>query len=116
MRGFSSFTLGPLDSRGKPNGGNVLVTGSFALIFPNYIWDNMRTSLFVDGGNVYSVLNNKAFGGQSTNAGPPMYSVGLEADLLTPFGPLELSLARGIRPAGSHEQLQAFNFAIGANF
>jgi outer membrane protein insertion porin family len=85
------------------------------MIFPNYISDSIRTTAFVDAGNVYSSLNNKGFGGQSTNSGPLRYSAGLEADCITPFGPVELSLAMPIRKL-SHDKLEPFQFALGANF
>jgi outer membrane protein insertion porin family len=89
--------------------------GSVGMIFPNYMGDNLRTTLFVDAGNVYTSLNNRGFGGQSTTSGPIRYSVGLEADCLTPFGPIELSLATPIarRP---HDKSDVFQFAMGANF
>lgn len=114
VRGFLGYTLGPLDSTGKAYGGNILVDGSLALIFPNFVSDSVRTSVFVDAGNVYSSLNNKKFGGLSTNSGPIRFSVGLEVDLLTPFGPIELSLAHPFRRP--HDKKEVFQFALGANF
>lgn len=114
VRGYQGFTLGPHDSLGNPFGGNALIDASVALIFPNYLSDSLRTSVFVDGGNVYSTRNNRNFGGLSTNSGPIRYSSGIEADWLTPFGPIELSLAKSFRQP--HDQGEAFQFALGANF
>ncbi len=85
IRGYQGYTLGPRDSNFHPFGANILTDGSIGLIFPNYISDNLRTSAFLDAGNVYSSLNNRSFGGQSSNSGPIRYSVGIEADWLTPF-------------------------------
>lgn len=114
VRGYQGFTLGPRDSAGNPFGGNLLVDGSIGLIFPNYISDNVRTTFFIDAGNVYSSLNNRAFGGQSTTSGPIRFSTGLEVDWLTPFGPVELSLAKPfLRP---HDRNEPFQFLLGANF
>ncbi|HVE44802.1 MAG TPA: outer membrane protein assembly factor BamA [Gammaproteobacteria bacterium] len=115
VRGYRGFTLGPRDSSGNPFGGNALTTASLALIFPNFITDNLRTSVFVDAGNVYSTAGNRSFGGQSTDAGPIRYSSGLEGDLLTPFGPIEVSLAARLnkRP---HDDAEAFQFAMGTSF
>lgn len=116
VRGFAPATLGPDDSLGNPYGGNILTTASIGLIFPNFISESLRTSFFVDAGNVYTSLNNRAYGGQSTMSGPIRYSFGLEADVLSPFGPIELSVARGIRDKHDHDQLQFFQFSLGANF
>lgn len=114
VRGYEGYTLGPRDSRGNANGGNMLADASLGLIFPNYISDNLRTSVFVDAGNVYSSLNNRSFGGSSTNAGPIRYSAGIEADWITPFGPITISVAKPFRRP--HDKMEPFQYAIGANF
>lgn len=115
VRGYQGYTLGPRDSIGNPFGANMLADGSVGLIFPNYVSDNLRTTAYLDGGNVYSSADNRRFGGESTNSGPIRYSVGVEADWLTPFGPIELSLAQPLnrRP---HDDRETFQFALGANF
>ena len=115
VRGYEAFTLGPNDSNGKAFGGNMLVDASIGLIFPNYISDNLRTSVFLDGGNVYTSLNNRGYGGKSTNSGPIRYSAGLEADLLTPFGPVALSFASPLNKRHGDSQ-QIFQLSLGANF
>lgn len=114
VRGFQGYTLGPLDSRGQAYGANMLADASVSLIFPNFITDSLRTSVFVDAGNVYGSNNNRSFGGFSTNSGPIRYSVGIEADWLTPFGPIQLSLAKPFLRKG--DQKDVFQFALGANF
>lgn len=115
VRGYSGYTLGPQDSNGLAMGGNMLADASVGLIFPNGISENLRTSFFVDAGNVYTSLNNTGFGGQSTNSGPIRYSAGVEADLLTPIGPVVLSLAQPINRQ-PHDSRETFQFALGANF
>ncbi|EKD70022.1 MAG: hypothetical protein ACD_46C00671G0010 [uncultured bacterium] len=115
VRGYQAFNLGPRDSNYQAFGGNMLADASVGLIFPNYLSDSLRTSAFFDAGNVYTSLNNRGFGGQSTNSGPIRYSVGIEADWLTPLGPIKLSLAQPIatRP---HDKRDSVQFALGANF
>ncbi|OGT35201.1 MAG: outer membrane protein assembly factor BamA [Gammaproteobacteria bacterium RIFCSPHIGHO2_12_FULL_37_14] len=115
VRGYEGYTLGPQDSLDNAYGGNMLADASLGLIFPNYISDNLRTSVFVDAGNVYTSLNNRGFGGSSTMSGPIRYSAGIEADWITPFGPIELSLAKPINPHKGDDE-QWFQFALGANF
>lgn len=115
VRGYQGFTLGPRDSNYMAYGGNMLATASVGLIFPNYLSDNLRTSAFFDAGNVYSSLNNRSFGGQSTNSGPIRFSAGIEADWLTPFGPIQLSLAQPVNPSRRDDR-EIFQFALGANF
>jgi outer membrane protein insertion porin family len=125
VRGYQIASLGPRDSKGNAFGGNILATASLALIFPNYLSDSLRTSVFVDAGNVYAIGNNRGFGCQtnknnrttcSTNSGPIRYSAGVEADLMTPFGPVSLSLAKALnhREGGDNEDI--FQFSLGANF
>jgi len=119
VRGYQGYTLGPRDSNGQAYGGNILIDASLGLIFPNYLSDSLRTSVFVDAGNVYSTANNKGFGCTggtcSTNSGPVRFSTGVEADVMTPFGPIAISLAQplNLRP---HDEQQTFQFALGANF
>lgn len=124
VRGYSPSTLGPRDSLGLAYGGTILADASIALILPNFISDNLRTSIFFDAGNVYLPYDNHRFGGSSTNAGPLRYSVGVEADWITMFGPIQLSLAKALNPKQGNprnprsisDDLEAFQFALGANF
>lgn len=115
VRGYQGYSLGPKDSNGNAFGANMLIDGSIGLIFPNYISDNLRTSVFVDGGNVYTSMDNRSFGGLSTDSGPLRYSAGIEADWLTPFGPIELALSQ---PLNLHkgDDMERFQFSLGANF
>lgn len=124
VRGYQTYTLGPRDSNDQAYGGNVLVDATVGLIFPNFISDNLRTSVFVDAGNVYSILNNRQFGCTqhpnittcSTNSGPVRFSVGIEADWLSPFGPIRLSLAQPLNMRQPPDKSEPFQFAISSNF
>ncbi|HTM63563.1 MAG TPA: outer membrane protein assembly factor BamA [Gammaproteobacteria bacterium] len=123
VRGYLGYNLGPRDSMNNAYGGNMLADASIALIFPNHLTDNMRTSVFVDAGNVYASRDNRNFGCQgtgvnqtcSTNSGPIRFSMGIEADWLTPLGPIQLSLAVPINPQ-LHDKREVPQFAMGANF
>lgn len=118
VHGYETNTLGPRDNFGKPTGGNLVATGSVALIFPNYISDNFRTSIFVDGGNVWNTFNNRNVGGFAS--GPLRFSSGIEGDWLTMFGLINVSLAKALNAkhggAAGGDREEIFQFSLGANF
>ncbi len=111
VRGYATNTLGPKDSLGQSLGGNFLAHGTVAFIFPNYISQSVRTSVFVDMGNVYQTKT----GAVSTGAGPLRYSAGLGVTWRSPFGPLNFSLAAPInKQTGDRDQI--FQFTMGTSF
>lgn len=115
VRGYSSNSLGPRDSNNQPLGGNILTSATVGIIFPNPISpDKLRTTAFVDAGNVYTQLS-QARGG--SGAGPLRYSAGISADWRVPVlnCMLDLSLARAINPQPA-DQLEFFQFNIGTSF
>lgn len=114
VQGYLGNSLGPQDSTTSPSGGNLLADASVGIIFPNPMDDTLRTSVFIDGGNVYETFDNRQYGG--TAGGPPRLSYGVEADWLTPLGMMiDLSLAEPIN-AEPHDKREAFQFSLGANF
>ena len=113
VRGFAGNTLGPKDNNGNPTGGNFLADASLGLVVPNYVSDNVRTTVFVDAGNAYQTYDNRRLGG--TGSGPLRYSAGVQVEWLSIMGPIDLSLARGIN-VKHKDSLEAFQFSLGANF
>lgn len=122
LPGYAGNSLGPKDSNGQRTGGNLLVNGSFGLIFPNYISDNLRTDVFVAAGNVYNTFDNRSLGG--TASGHIRASYGLEATWISPMGPIDISLAKAMNPVRAKQDqsgllsddVQVFDFSLGANF
>ena len=111
VRGFRENTLGPLDSKHRPFGGNLKVVGNAEVILPIPFTKNIRSfrvSSFIDGGNVYGV-------DEDFTLSELRYSAGLSAIWLSPLGVLSFSLAK---PLNSKEgdQLQLFQFTIGTTF
>ena len=53
VRGYRAGTLGPRDSFNNTIGGNTAVYGSIGLVIPNPIENYLRTTIYVDAGNVY---------------------------------------------------------------
>ena len=115
VRGYEGNTLGPKDSNGDPYGGNFLIDASVSLIFPNFISpDNLRTSWFVDGGQVYDMEGATQDDGFGTG-GNLRYSTGLDILWISPIGALEFTLAKALN-ADSGDHTQVFDFNIGASF
>lgn len=115
VRGYETNSLGPLDSNGDALGGNILTTASLGLVFPNFISpDKLRTTAFVDAGNVRST-QARAYSG--SNAGPLRYSAGISADWRVPVLNviLDISLAKALN-AQKGDQKQVFQFNIGTSF
>jgi outer membrane protein insertion porin family len=114
VRGYDSYSLGPLDNVGNALGGNFLVNGSAGLILPYPLSrDNVRTTLFVDAGNVYAKgISAPLTGSQS---GPMRYSGGVAVEWRSPFGPLAFSVAKPINQQPLDET-QIFQFTLSSSF
>lgn len=114
VRGFDSFSLGPLDNTGNALGANLLVNGTLGLVLPYPLSrDNIRTTIFSDAGNVFAKSTPAALTG--TNAGPLRYSAGVSIEWRSPFGPLAFSLAKALNPQPT-DQTQYFQFALSSGF
>lgn len=106
VRGYDDNTLGPRDSNFDPIGGNILTTGTLALIFPNPFPDQLRTSIFVDAGNVFH--NDIELGEIRTAAG-------LQFEWISPMGPIHFSFSKALNP-GKYDETKVFQFSLGASF
>lgn len=105
VRSLDDNSLGPLDSRGKPLGGNLLTTTGLELIFPNPLGEKVRSSLFMDAGNVFD--NQFAFSDIHLSGG-------MQIDWISPFGPLRFALGYPlIRFNG--DKPKAFQFSMGTS-
>ena len=114
VRGYDSYSLGPLDNMGNSMGANFLVNGTVGLIFPYPLSrDNIRTTLFADAGNVFAVGTPPALRG--TPAGDLRYSAGVSLEWRSPFGPLAFSVAKALNPQ-YNDQTQLFQFALSSGF
>lgn len=114
VRGYSSFGLGPQDNTGNAIGANLLVNGTAALIFPYPLSrDNVRTSVFVDAGNVFVRGTPAALAG--SDAGPLRYSAGISLEWRSPFGPLAFSVAKPLNKQPGDDE-QVFQFTLSSGF
>ncbi|MCY4473147.1 MAG: outer membrane protein assembly factor BamA [Kistimonas sp.] len=131
VRGYRDNTLGPRARRGSgvydPVGGNILMEGSVELLFPPPFVghsNRLRTSAFLDVGNVFSTQCGKRADAQnapleqacySPSFEHLRYSVGLGMTWLTPLGPLTFSLAKALKVERGDDP-QIFQFSLGAPF
>nr|WP_322740924.1 outer membrane protein assembly factor BamA [Endozoicomonas gorgoniicola] len=131
VRGYKDNTLGPKAKEYKGNsfnsiGGDFIFEGTAEILFPlPFVKDqrSLRTSLFLDFGNVY----NSSCGTSDGKANPDIvdcykpsfdqlrYSAGVGLTWITPLGPLTFSLAKALNPKGKDEK-QVFQFSLGAPF
>ena len=108
VRGYRSFSLGPLDELGNSTGGNRKLTGTAEILFPMPGAEqdrSLRLAAFIDGGQVYA---------DKIELGELRYAAGLALFWSSPLGPLRLSFARPLndRPGDRSQTLQ-FTFGTG---
>ena len=114
VRGFESFSLGPKDSNGNALGANLLVNGNAGIILPYPLSrDTIRTTVFLDVGNVFSVGTPLNIRG--TDPGPFRYSSGLSVEWRSPMGPLSFSVAKGFNKQ-QYDREEIFQFTISSGF
>ncbi|HKX38564.1 MAG TPA: outer membrane protein assembly factor BamA, partial [Burkholderiales bacterium] len=108
VRGYRSFSLGPLDELGNATGGNRKLNGTAEVLFPMPGAEqdrSLRLAAFIDGGQVYA---------GKIELGELRYAAGLALFWSSPLGPLRLSFARPLndRPGDRSQTLQ-FTFGTG---
>lgn len=106
VRGYDDNTLGPRDSNFNSVGGNILTNASVSIIFPNPFPDQLRTSLFVDGGNVFH---------NDIDLGDIRTAAGLQFEWISPMGPIHFSFSKALNP-GKFDETKVFQFSLGASF
>lgn len=129
VRGFKESTLGPLDDRRNPYGGNLLVANQFSLVIPtpSKLGNTTRISLFYDVGGVFSTGGVNFY----DKLGDPMdydfdydklkKSVGLGVEWLAPLGLLRFSYAVPLNADEETDRffgddVERFQFSIGNAF
>lgn len=114
VRGYDSYSLGPLDNFGNAMGANFLVNGSAGLILPYpFSRDTIRTTIFADAGNVFAESTPPPLTG--ILGGPMRYSAGVSLEWRSPFGPLAFSIAKALNPQ-PYDKTQYFQFALSSGF
>jgi len=129
IRGYKESWMGPLDSFGRPYGGNVLVASQLELIIPlpEKFSSQARASLFYDIGNVFNTGEVKF----TDKLGSPVEykpefdelrtSVGVAVQWLAPLGLFRFSYALPLNEFKGNDrfygdQIERFQFSIGQAF
>lgn len=110
VRGYEDNTLGPKDTSTNPIGGNIIGVGSVSLIVPNPFQDQLRTSIFVDAGNVFDDHNDHLIESRDIRV-----STGIQFEWISPMGPIHFSFAKALNP-GKFDETRVFQFSLGASF
>ncbi|HSF33422.1 MAG TPA: outer membrane protein assembly factor BamA [Candidatus Tectomicrobia bacterium] len=106
IRGYAPNRVGPLDSEGRPIGGDSLLVGSVELRFP--ISGDLGGVVFVDAGNVYSSSPGYDVGDLRVGVGP-----GIRYN--TPVGPFRLDFGIAVNPRAG-DAFGRLDFSIGQAF
>ena len=114
VRGYKEGSIGKkiYDSNAQDYityGGNKMISFGIDSYFPiPFIKqaDNYRLSAFVEGGSAFD---------DSINGGDLRYSAGFGALWLSPFGPLNISLAIPLNE-DEHDDIEKFQFGMGSSF
>jgi outer membrane protein insertion porin family len=114
VRGYKEGSIGKkvYDSDYKDyisNGGKTVIKGSVETFFPlpgMKKSESLRMSAFIDGGGVFD---------DSLSFSQMRYSMGIGGLWLSPFGPLNISLAMPLND-GQFDKTETFQFGMGTNF
>lgn len=114
VRGYESYSLGPIDNFGNSLGANLLINGSAGIVLPYpFSRETIRSTLFIDAGNVFAEGIPTNLTGSAS--GPLRFSGGISLEWRSPLGPLAFSVASPINPQ-PRDQAQYFQFSASTGF
>lgn len=125
VRGYKENSLGPLEDDGSPIGGRVLLLTNVELRFPfpYFAKYNFGGALFIDGGNVWSSVEEvepKHFNPFiASNEMTPLhyrYSIGCGIRYNTPVGPIRLDMGLPLNKTDDIEYDYLFHISLGQIF
>ena len=111
VRGYEFNSLGPQDSEGDAEGGNLQVIGTTEILFPIEALvsaDTFRLGVYFDIGNVFAAVDDY-------ETSELRQAVGISAKWFSVIGPIEFSYAFPLNDE-SGDDIQPFQFSLGAQF
>jgi len=99
VRGYKEDMVGPLDSSGNPQGGDLRILINNEFRFPIYRW--LGGVVFFDVGMVTPTISDFAF-----SAFYPGVGSGLR--ITTPIGPIRLDVGYGLRQVRNDDRIQVY--------
>jgi len=108
IRGFKTWTVGPLAPNGEVIGGDKEMLFNFEWIFPLIRQLKIKGLVFFDAGNAWDV-------GQAFLEGGLRTSAGFGFRWLSPMGPLRLEWGYNLQPKPGESQ-SSWDFAVGTFF
>lgn len=114
VRGYESYSLGPVDNFGNALGANLLLNGSAGIVLPYPLSrETIRSTLFIDAGNVFAEGIPANLTGSAS--GPLRFSGGIALEWRSPLGPLAFSVAAPINKQ-PRDEAQYFQFSASTGF
>lgn len=106
VRGYPYQKLGPLDSGGRPLGGESMVLGSVEVRYP--IWGELGGVVFLDMGNAYP--------NYEPDLGSLRFTTGLGLRYDTPVGPLRVDWGYQLNPPDAPISRWEYYLSVGQAF
>lgn len=116
LPGYQANTLGPKNPNDTSQalGGNVETLGGLNFILPEFISSKVRTSLFVDAGNIFQTDEISGISYESIGIQNLRVTTGIMVSWWSPLGaPLDFSLGFPLNKKPG-DQLSPFGFSFGA--
>ena len=108
IRGYRKNSLSPLDSEGKPLGGDFMLAGSSEIIFrPPVDVAQLRTAFFIDYGGAFKDYDSFEFDDLKG-------SMGLSVKWISPFGGVSVSISAPLN-SENDDKTESFQFNLGTN-
>ncbi len=108
VRGYRKNSLSPLDSEGKPLGGDFMLAGSSEIIFrPPVDVAQLRTAFFIDYGGAFKDYDSFEFDDLKG-------SMGLSVKWISPFGGVSVSITTPLN-SENDDKTESFQFNLGTN-
>jgi outer membrane protein insertion porin family len=106
IRGYRKNYLSPLDSEGKPLGGDFMLAGTSEIIFrPPIDLDSLRTAFFIDYGGAFVDYDSFEFDELKG-------SMGLSIKWISPFGGLTVNISSPLN-SDNDDKTEGFQFNLG---